>query len=483
MNSQSVVSAIKANLKAFFHPASSPRIMLFLPAVLLLLITSGLSGAAFILNSGPLYIAGMVLWVVWIGTLFLIALPVSDKLLERARVWLKPVSITLAGVLVVTGLLEFALLSVVSHGGSVFNFVGPSTNTLLEEQAINFRYNDGTALCHQAVDNLLDAKNPYTSANIVSANILFGNPFDRTTPLRVERFANDFPYPTQAELKTVWDQAIKDPSIIPPEIESKLNYPAASFLIPAPFIWMGVGDLRWVYLVAIVIGLICAFFMVPAGIRLWLLLGGLASLEIWESVASGETGGLAFPFLLIAWMLWRRKWWLSALCMGVAVAIKQVAWFFVPFYFILIWRMIGWKRAATALSFIGGVFMAFNVVFIIQNPAVWLNSIMAPLTDKLFPLGVGPVTLVIAGYIKTQSSLVFTLMEIGAMLASMFWYWHNCRRFPYTGIVLAVVPLFFAWRSSWWYFFYFDLILLATIMLNDYDRQSKPLYLVESSTP
>jgi uncharacterized membrane protein len=169
--------------------------------------------------------------------------------------------------------------------------------------------------------------------------------------------------------------------------------------------------------------------------------------------------------------------------MGVAVAIKQVAWFFVPFYFILIWRMIGWKRAATALSFIGGVFMAFNIVFIIQNPAVWLNSIMAPLTDKLFPLGVGPVTLVIAGYIKTQSSLVFPLMEIGVMLASMFWYWHNCRRFPYTGIVLAVVPLFFAWRSSWWYFFYFDLILLATIMLNDYDRQSNPLYLAESSAP
>ena len=290
MNSRSVVSAVKANLKSFFHPASSPRIMLFLPAVLLLLITSGLSGAAFILNSGPLYIAGMVLWVVWIGMLFFIALPASDKLLERARVWLKPVSITLAGILVVTGLLEFVALSVVSHGDSVFNFVGPSTNILLEEQAINFRYNDGTALCHQAVDNLLDAKNPYTSANIVSANILFGNPFDRTTPLQAGRFASVFPYPTQAELKAVWDQAIKDPSVIPPEIESKLNYPAASFLIPTPFIWMGVGDLRWVYLGAIVVGLTCACFMVPAGMRLWLLLGGLASLEIWESVASGETG-------------------------------------------------------------------------------------------------------------------------------------------------------------------------------------------------
>jgi len=169
--------------------------------------------------------------------------------------------------------------------------------------------------------------------------------------------------------------------------------------------------------------------------------------------------------------------------MGIAVATKQVAWFFIPFYLVLIWRMIDWKHATFALGVVGGVFLAFNIAFIIQDPAVWLNSIIAPMTDKFFPLGVGPLTLVIAGYIKTQSSLVFTLMEIGVLLAAMFWYWHNCRRFPYTGIVLAAVPLFFAWRSSWWYFFYFDLILLATIMLNDYNRQSKPLYFAESSTP
>ena len=338
----------------------------------------------------------------------------------------------------------------------------------MQEQSINLRYNDGTALCHQAIDNLLAGENPYSSANIVTANQRFGNPYDRTTPVQVGQFAGDFPYPTDAELQALWAQAVQNPAVPPPEIESKLNYPAACFLLPAPFIALGVTDLRWIYLAAIILGLALAALMVPARMRLWLLAGGLASLEIWESVASGETGSLAFPFLMLAYLLWRRNLWLSALCMGVAVATKQVAWFFLPFYLILIWRTLNWKRAASALAAAGGVFLAFNAAFIIQNPGVWLDSIMAPMMDKFFPLGVGPVTLVISGYIHTQSSLPFTIMEVSGMLAALAWYWRYARRYPHTGIILAVVPLFFAWRSSWWYFFYFDIILLASVMLFDY---------------
>lgn len=454
--------------------------MLFIPAVLLKLITAGISGAAFILRSGPLYITGMIFWVMWIVTLFLIALPSTDRWLARTRGRLKRISLILAGAVILVGALEFAALTAVNQGGTLSRLVGPNMTKLMQEQAINFRYNDGTALCHQAIDNLLAGKNPYTSANIVTANLRFNNPYSRTTPLQVGRFANDFPYPTDAELQAVWEQAIQHPSEPPPEIESQLNYPAACFLLPAPFIWAGVDDLRWIYLVAIILGLVLAIVLVPPRMRLWMLAGGLASIEIWESIASGETGSLAFPFLLLAWLLWRRKLWLSALCMGVAVATKQVSWFFVPFYLILIWRSLDWKRAASALAIAGGVFLAFNIAFIAQNPAEWFSSIMAPMTARFFPLGVGPVTLAIAGYIHTQSSLPFTIMEAVVMLVVLIWYWRNTVRYPHTGLVLAVVPLFFAWRSSWWYFFYFDLILLAVVMLNDYDRDSRPLLVNEA---
>jgi uncharacterized membrane protein len=124
-----------------------------------------------------------------------------------------------------------------------------------------------------------------------------------------------------------------------------------------------------------------------------------------------------------------------------------------------------------ALLISGGVFLAFNGVFIVQNPALWLNSLLAPMADKLFPLGVGPVTLVINGYINTRSTAIFGAMELTALLAGLAWYWRNCRRFPNTGIILCVLPLFFAWRSAWWYFFSADIILLAVICVEEYGKQ------------
>ena len=80
------------------------------------------------------------------------------------------------------------------------------------------------------------------------------------------------------------------------------------------------------------------------------------------------------------------------------------------------------------------------------------------------------MSLVVSGYIGTRSEMVFTLMEITAFVAALAWYWRHCRRYPHTGIILAVVPLFFAWRSSWWYFFYFDIMLLAIVIIEDYAK-------------
>ena len=36
---------------------------------------------------------------------------------------------------------------------------------------------------------------------------------------------------------------------------------------------------------------------------------------------------------------------------------------------------------------------------------------------------------------------------------------------------MAVLPLFFAWRSLWTYFFYIGLIILASILINEKPRK------------
>ena len=39
------------------------------------------------------------------------------------------------------------------------------------------------------------------------------------------------------------------------------------------------------------------------------------------------------------------------------------------------------------------------------------------------------------------------------MLASLVWYWRICKKFPEAAMLLAVLPLFFAWRSLPSYFY------------------------------
>ena len=123
------------------------------------------------------------------------------------------------------------------------------------------------------------------------------------------------------------------------------------------------------------------------------------------------------------------------------------------------------------LFVVAGVFLVFNLPFIIVDPLLWFTSVMAPVIDNLFPMGVGIITLVTGGVLNIQSSLYFTIVELLVGIMAIIWYYHNCIRYPHTGLLLAVFPLFFAWRSLWPYFFYYDIIILAAILLDDYSGQ------------
>jgi uncharacterized membrane protein len=116
-----------------------------------------------------------------------------------------------------------------------------------------------------------------------------------------------------------------------------------------------------------------------------------------ERAASGETGLLFVPFMLLAWVLVKRHLWLAALCLGLALAAKQLAWFFAPFFLILVLRAQGFKKAALAAGLSGGLFLAFNLPFIIQDGGLWLSSVLAPMSSRFFPLGVGLASLVAGG--------------------------------------------------------------------------------------
>jgi uncharacterized membrane protein len=136
-----------------------------------------------------------------------------------------------------------------------------------------------------------------------------------------------------------------------------------------------------------------------------------------------------------------------------------------------LFRTQGVKKLFIVLSIIGGLFFVTNLPFIVTNPDLWLASITSPMTDPMFPVGGGLTIFVTGGFINIQSPLPFSILEGIAFIGTIFWYFRYGKRYPQTGPILAIIPLFFAWRSLWSYFFYAAIISLAYIMANENTTQ------------
>jgi hypothetical protein len=432
---------------------------------------SALSSVGFVLVSPAFSVSSTFVWLGFFAILLLVATPATDTYLKDRMRWLKPAAISIAVLFCLVGIMLITVASTVGIKSLWADQPGTEISRLMTSLDNIYGYNDATALSHQAAENLLKGENPYAVSNIVTATVKFNGSTDKLTPLREGRFADVFPYPSTAQLEQLWQEAKQDPSRIPPELESKFNYPAGSFLLPAPFIWLGVGDMRLIFLIFIVPTLVYVIFKIPGRYRLYFIAALVASVELWNSLAAGETGFLYFPFLLLAWVLYRKNLWASAIFMAIVVTTKQLTWFFLPFYLIVIFRTMGWRKVLAAAGIVAGVFIAANAWFFASDPALWLSSIFAPVTDKMFPVGVGIISFVSGGLWNMQSPLLFNILEYSALALCMVWYFFNCRRYPDTAPVLSVLPLFFAWRSIWGYFFYIDIIVLAAILINEYGRQ------------
>ncbi|MBV9228402.1 MAG: DUF2029 domain-containing protein [Chloroflexi bacterium] len=310
--------------------------------------------------------------------------------------------------------------------------------------------NDGTSLDTNAAILLLQGRNPYTDSNMLDMARRFPIQPNWTTPLRQGQFANRLEYPTMVEFQSVLDTDLKAGTA--PEFESKVSYPALSFLTLVPFALFGSYNVLPFYLLSYLLLVAIAWKVSRPELRPWVLLLSLANVPMWSSTVGGNLD--IFYTLLIA-LVWlsRERRWSSALLLGLALASKQIAWFFIPFYIIMVLRQYGLKETIYRLTIAGSLALAINLPFIVWNPQAWLAGIMAPVADPMFPMGVGLINLSITHLLPFLSSWVYTGLEGTAMLCALVWYWRICRKHPEAAMLLAVIPLFFAWRSLPSYFY------------------------------
>jgi hypothetical protein len=328
--------------------------------------------------------------------------------------------------------------------------------------------NDAVTVTSCAVNSALDWQNPYRTFRVIPCLEANGMQGQKTTPLQAGAFKQIRIYPSRKQLNDEYGEALTHHWPFPAEFESSYSYPAASFLVPAIAVAVHLTDLSIVYLIFYlgIVALVLWRARNKVARRLTLIVVG-ANAALWPTIQSGATDALYSLLVMAAWIT-RDNRWLSALALGVAVASRQQAWFFLLFYAILIERTEGRRELVWRLGIIGGVFLAANLPYFIDSPGQWLTGVFGPIRDPMFARGSGIVafsTAADAWALPLEPRSFYGVLEVLGLLGSLVVYWKICRKHPNTALVLAPLGLYFAWRSLYSYFLPLTLLALYPAMV------------------
>ena len=320
-------------------------------------------------------------------------------------------------------------------------------------------HNDAIALNDCAARLVLAGQDPYQTLNIFDCYARFDIGADRTTPLQRGMFAKVAVYPTDAELDAAW--AVRQGGGGNVEFVSRPSYPSLSFLLLMPFVAAGI-DTNYVYVACLIAAMLLIVWRAPVGLRPFVLTGVLGAACLMAFTVGGSADLLYALPLVVAW-IWRDR--LSgAIAFGAACAIKQIAWFTAPFLLIAAYASGGWRAVLRQGGVAAAVFFVTNAPFIAWHPAEWLAGVLTPISEPMFPRGAGIVFLSTNGGLPLLGASAYLAMEGVSMLVCLAIAWRTRRSSPELGIALALIPLFFAWRSLFSYFFLIPLYAFAGLV-------------------
>jgi hypothetical protein len=316
---------------------------------------------------------------------------------------------------------------------------------------------------------VMQGDNPYTNdAAFPGALAQFPNAIE--TPVRHGQFGNGYDYPSLTQIEQVRAQYVTSPDNRHGEFDPRTlhSYPALSFLIYVPLLRLGIDNILLLNLVVFWGLFAWLLWLSPVGWRHWAaLVAGTAVAAVLFSLFL-ETEVICVALLLAAWHLRQRhpsdNPWTAPVLLGLACAFKQYSWFFLPFFALEIWMLHGGLRGWRASLRFGlvalGAFLAPNLPFIVASPAAWGASILEPMTAPLFPDGMGIINLSIGHLLPYGPPTLYGALEVLALVASLVAFVRWRGALGDAALLLAVVPLFFAFRSAANYFAFVPWIAL-----------------------
>ena len=288
---------------------------------------------------------------------------------------------------------------------------------------------DSVTVPHRAAQLLLNGQNPYRDFDVSEALAHFGVPQSLATHLE-----------NGAEVRF-------------------LNYPALSFLSVTPFVALGLTDIRAIY----VAELIALVLLCVSRVRgRWRPLVAAAvvgnTIIIRQNVLAGVDP--LWALLLSAGILFIDSPILSALAVGLAAADRQPAWFFVPFYLLIVWKRDGARETLRRGAIAAAAFALPNLPFVVADPASYWNGVSAPMLGALESDGVGFVRFGIDGVLPLLPRGVYGIISLVVFGALLWLLARRWRELPNAALVFPSVALWFAWRSLQNYFAFMGVFAL-----------------------
>ena len=238
------------------------------------------------------------------------------------------------------------------------------------------------------------------------------------------------------------------------------NYPALSFLVPAPFIAAGLQDIRFLYLGEIVVFVLVLIRQVRVPWRPLVTAAVVGNAVIARQNVLAGVDPLWAILLTFAFLFIGRRV-LSPVLLGLACAVRQPAWFFVPFYAVIIWRRDGRSAALRRLGVAAIAGLLPNLPFLVASPGDFLAGVLAPIIGSLEPYGVGLIRFSIDGVLPLLPRGVYGALSLAVMAGLLWLLWRKWRHIPNGALVFASVGLWFAWRSLQNYFSFVGILAMA----------------------
>lgn len=242
-----------------------------------------------------------------------------------------------------------------------------------------------------------------------------------------------------------------------------LSYPAGSFLVYVPLLLLGVQTqaANILDMACWALGLMLLWFVLPRSLR-WLPPVLLTATFYVGYAIGGVTDTVFVPLVILALWRWDRfrdagersaARWLGPYALGLALTMKQLPWFLLPFLLLGVAFAAGERgerRVRAALAYLVramGVFAVVNLPFVMWDPGAWLAGVLVPFLEPTVPDGQGLVSLSIYGLHGAGHLVLFSLAGAVYVAGCLGAYCLRHRLLKRTFVPLVALAFVFPSRS------------------------------------